>query len=96
MFLQFCEKDKCSDEFNNKFNHEKYWKERAGARTEASVQGVFNAAVSFTTAGDTAEWGAILPEGLGKRFRMSRPSAASIGVHRADRRTGNEMFEELH
>lgn len=53
---------------NNKFNHEKYWKERAGARTEASVQGVFNAAVSFTTAGDTAEWGAILPEGLGKRF----------------------------
>ena len=53
---------------NGRMNHDKFWKERAGARTEASIQTVFNNAVSYTTAGEAADWGAILPEGVGKRL----------------------------
>ena len=51
-----------------KLNHDRFWKERQGARTESAKQAVFNAAVSVTTKGIAAEWGAILPEGVANKL----------------------------
>ena len=53
---------------NGKVSHDKFWKERAGARTESSIQKVFNAAVSVDLKGQPAQWGAVLPEGTAKKF----------------------------
>ena len=42
---------------NGKINHDKWMKERGGARTLSAIQSIFNTAVSYTTAGVAAEWG---------------------------------------
>jgi hypothetical protein len=53
---------------NGKLTHDKFWKERAGARTESTIQAVFDCAVSYTTAGVAAEWGSVLPTGTAKKI----------------------------
>ena len=39
---------------------EKFWKEKAGARTDSVVQSVFNDALSYDTAGEKQQWGSIV------------------------------------
>ena len=48
-----------------KFQPDKFWRERVGARTEACKQAVLNAAVSVDDDGVKQEWGAVLPSGTG-------------------------------
>jgi hypothetical protein len=53
---------------NGKLNHDKFWKERAGARTDSAIQSVFNTAVSVSTAKKEMEWGSILPMSTAKKL----------------------------
>jgi hypothetical protein len=53
---------------NGKLNHDKFWKERAGARTDSAIQSVFNSAVSISTAKKEMEWGSILPTSTAKKL----------------------------
>jgi hypothetical protein len=48
--------------------HDRFWKERKGARTEAC----FDSAVSIDTAGKAKEWGTIVPTGTAKAFVSGR------------------------
>jgi hypothetical protein len=53
---------------NGKLNHDKFWKERAAARTPSNIQSVFNTKVSVTTANEAAEWGSVLPANTSKQL----------------------------
>ena len=53
---------------NNKFAADKFWKEKAAARTESALQSAFNKAVSIAPDGTAQDWGAILPAGTGKKL----------------------------
>lgn len=53
---------------NTKFQPDKFWRERGGARTSSTLQAVFTKAVSFDTAGNAQEWGSVLPDGAALRF----------------------------
>jgi hypothetical protein len=57
---------------NGKLNHDKFWKERAGARTDSAIQSAFNKAVSYTTANNPAEWGSVLPASTAKKLVAGR------------------------
>ena len=51
---------------HGKFAAGRVWKERAGARTDATINSVFNEAVSYSLAGEQMEWGVVLKDGVGK------------------------------
>ena len=57
---------------NGKFAHDKFWKERLGARTSAAVATCFNQQVSTNTASEAMEWGAILPEDTPKKLTAGK------------------------
>ena len=57
---------------NGKFAHDKFWKERMGARTNAAIASCFNKKVSINTASEAMEWGAILPEDTPKKLTAGK------------------------
>ena len=57
---------------NNRFAPDKFWKELNGARTESTLQSVFNEALSVSTAGKAQEWGVIIPPGFAKTMISGR------------------------
>jgi len=87
---------------NGKLQHDKMWKERAGARTESAMQAVFDSAVSFDTSGEPTEWGAILPEGAAKKLCAGRFTTCwwsileEVSTKRDGRQVAARIAKRLH